>query len=142
VPATRLVASSIARERFSAVLIGVFATVAAVLAAIGVYGLLAYLVAHRTQEIGIRMALGAQRAEVLALVLRKGLILSTIGITIGVLSAAVTRFLEGMLFDVTPLDPSTFLAVVLMFGIVTMFASYVPARRATRVDPLVALRSE
>jgi putative ABC transport system permease protein len=89
------------------------------------------------------MALGAQRAQVLALVLRKGLILTVIGITLGLIgAAALTRFLQGMLFGITPLDARTFAAVALMFGCVTMLASYVPARRATRVDPLVALRNE
>jgi putative ABC transport system permease protein len=124
-------------------MLGTFAGVAAVLAAIGIYGILAYLVVQRTVEIGIRMALGAQRAQVLAEVLRKGLILTTIGITVGLIgAAAVTRVLQGMLFGITPLDPITFLAVALTFGFVTMLASYMPARRATRVDPLVALRSE
>jgi putative ABC transport system permease protein len=143
VPMTRLVASSMARQRFSAVMLGAFAGVAAVLAAIGIYGVLAYLVVQRTSEIGIRMALGAQRAQVLALVLRKGLILTAIGITLGLIGAvAVTRVLQGMLFGITPLDPQTFLGVAVMFGLVTTFASYVPARRATKVDPVVALRSE
>jgi predicted permease len=143
VPMTRLVASSVARERFSAVMLGAFAGVAGVLAAIGIYGVLAYLVVQRTPEIGIRMALGAQRSQVLALVLRKGLILTTIGIALGLIAAAaVTRVLQGMLFGITPLDPKTFLAVAVLFGLVTTLASYVPARRATKVDPMVALRSE
>ncbi len=89
------------------------------------------------------MALGAQRAQVLALVLRKGLILTTIGIALGLVgAAAATRSLQGMLFGITPLDPATFIAVSVMFGLVATFASYVPARRATAVDPVVALRSE
>jgi putative ABC transport system permease protein len=143
VPMTRLVASSLARERFSMVMLGTFAGVAAVLALIGIYGIVAYLVVQRTVEIGIRMALGAQRARVLALVLREGLILTAIGITIGLIGAtAVTRVLQGMLFGITPLDPTTFVAVGLILLFVTMLASYVPARRATRVNPLVALRSE
>jgi predicted permease len=142
-PMTRLVAGSLARERFSAVMLGAFAGVAGVLAAIGIYGVLAYLVVQRTSEIGIRMALGAQRAQVLALVLRKGLILTTIGIALGLIgAAAATRVLQGMLFGITPLDPKTFLAVAVIFGLVTTLASYVPARRATKVDPMVALRSE
>jgi putative ABC transport system permease protein len=143
VPMTRLVAASIARQRFSAVMLGAFALVASVLAAIGIYGVLAYLVAQRTAEIGIRMALGAQRAQVLALVLRKGLILTIIGIALGLAgAAALTRVLQGMLFGVTPLDRMTFVAVAIVFGLVTTLASYVPARRATNVDPIVALRSE
>lgn len=143
VPMSRLVASSLARERFYAVMLGLFAGVAGVLAAIGIYGVLAYAVMQRTQEIGIRMALGAQRAQVLSLVLRKGVILTTIGIGLGLVGAAVaTRLLQGMLFGITPLDPRTFIAVSLMFGLVATLASYVPARRATKVDPMVALRSE
>jgi predicted permease len=142
-PMTRLVAGSVARERFSAIVLGAFAGVAALLAAIGIYGVLAYLVTQRNSEIGIRMALGAQRGQVLALVLRRGLILTTLGIALGLAgAAAVTRVLQGMLFGITPLDPQTFLAVALIFGLVTTFASYVPARRAARIDPMAALRAE
>ena len=142
-PMNRLVASSLARERFYAVMLGVFAGVAGLLAAIGIYGVLAYAVIQRTQEIGIRMALGAQRAEVVALVLRKGLVLTGIGIALGLVGAAAgTRFLQGMLFGITPLDPRTFLAVSLMFAFVAALACYLPARRAANVDPMVALRCE
>ena len=98
---------------------------------------------QRTAKIGMRMALGAEQAQIIALVLRKGLIFTIVGITIGLIgAAAVTRFLQGMLFGITPLDARTFLAVALMFSMATMLASYIPARRATRVDPLVALKSE
>jgi putative ABC transport system permease protein len=143
VPMTRLVAASVARERFSAVMLGAFAVVACLLAAIGVYGVLACLVVERTVEMGIRMALGAQRAQILALVLRRGVILTAGGITIGLTGAvAVARFLRGMLFGIAPLDSTTFLAVALLFGVVMMLASYIPARRATKVDPLVALKSD
>jgi putative ABC transport system permease protein len=143
VPMTRLVGGSIARERFYAVMMGAFAGVSALLAAIGVYGLLAYIVIQRTQEIGTRMALGAQRAQVMALVLRRGLTLATVGIAVGLVGAAAgARLLRGMLFGVTPFDPTTFMTVSLMFGLVAMVASYVPARRATAVDPVVALKSE
>jgi predicted permease len=143
IPLDRLVASSVARPRFYAVLLGVFAGVAGLLAAIGIYGVLAYAVTQRTQEIGIRMALGAQRAQVLAIVLRQGAILTALGVALGLAGAAgVTRLLQSMLFGVTPLDPATFAAVSLTFGLVAALASYVPARRATRVDPMVALRSE
>jgi putative ABC transport system permease protein len=139
----RLVSGSLARERFAAVVLGAFAGVAAVLAAIGIYGVLAYLVVQRTPEIGIRMALGAQRAQVFVLILRKGLILTTIGITHGLAgAAAVTSVLQKMLFGITPLDPQTFIAVAVLFGVLTTCATYVPARRATRVDPMVALRME
>jgi putative ABC transport system permease protein len=143
VPMTRMVANVVARPRFYAVLLGVFAAVAALLAAIGIYGVLSYAVVQRTREIGIRMALGAERARVLILVLRKGVILTTIGITLGVAAAAaITRLLQGMLFGITPLDPTTFLSVSLMFGLVATVASYLPARRATMVNPLVALRND
>jgi putative ABC transport system permease protein len=143
IPMERLVASSVARPRFYAVLLGVFASLAGILAAIGIYGMFAYAVTQRTQEIGIRMALGAQRAHVLALVLRSGLILTIIGIALGLAgAAAVTRLLQSMLFGVTPLDPATFVAVSLLFGVVATLACYVPARRATKVDPMMALRSE
>jgi len=142
-PMDRLVASSVARPRFYAVMLGVFAGVAGLLAAIGIYGVLAYAVTQRTQEIGVRMALGAQRAQILALVLRTGVILTAVGIALGLVGAAVgTRVLQGMLFGITPLDLKTFLTVPLMFGLVATFACYVPARRATKVDPMVALRSE
>jgi len=143
IPMDRLVASSVARQRFYAVILGVFAGVAGLLAAMGIYGVLAYAVSRRTHEIGIRMALGAQRAQVLALVLRRGVLLASVGIVLGlVVAAAGTRLLQGMLFGITPLDPFTFVAVSLLFGLVAALACYVPARRATNVDPMAALRSE
>jgi predicted permease len=142
-PLDDLVSSSVARRRFYALILGIFAGVAVILAAVGLYGVLAYVVAQRTQEIGIRMALGAHWREVLTLVLRKGVMLTATGIFLGlVASAAGTRVLEGMLFGVTPLDPATFVIVSVAFGVLALFASYVPARRATRIDPLTALRTE
>lgn len=138
-----LATSAVAPQRFYAVMLGLFAGVAGVLAAIGIYGVLTYAVIQRTQEIGIQMAIGAQRAQVLADVLRKGSLLTGIGITTGLVGAALgTRFLQGLLFGITPLDPETFLAVSLVFALVAIFASYLPARRATKVDALVALRME
>jgi putative ABC transport system permease protein len=142
-PLERLVASSVARPRFYAVLLGVFAGVAGLLAAIGIYGVLAYAVTQRTQEIGIRMALGARRWQVLAPVLRSGLLLTVTGVTLGLAAAsASTRLLQGMLYGVTPLDRPTFLGVSLLFGLVAAIASYVPAYRATKVNPIVALRHD
>jgi ABC-type antimicrobial peptide transport system permease subunit len=124
-------------------MLSVFAGVAAILAAIGIYGVLAYAVVQRTREIGIRMALGAQRAQVLRLILGRGAMLTAIGIALGLAGAAVgTRVLQDLLFGITPLDPQTFIAVSLLFGLVATVASYLPARRATTVDPMVALRSE
>jgi len=125
------------------VLLAVFAGVAGLLAAIGIYGVLAYSVVQRTQEIGVRMALGAQRAQVLSLVVRKGLMLTAIGVALGLAgAAAAARYLEGMLFGVTPLDASTFAAVAVAFSLLAVAASYLPARRATMVEPVEALRVE
>lgn len=142
-PVDRLLAASVARQRFYATLLLVFAGVAAALAAIGIYGVLAYSVVTRTQEIGVRMALGAQRSQVLGLILRKGLVLAGIGVTLGVIgAAAVARYLQSMLFGIEPLDPLTFIAVAIGFTAIAALASYLPARRATRVEPVVALRCE
>jgi predicted permease len=142
-PVDRLLAASVARQRFYATLLAVFAVVAGVLAAIGIYGVLAYSVVSRTQEIGIRMALGAQRSQVLGLILRKGLGLAAIGVTLGVIgAAAAASYLQAMLFGIEPLDPLTFAVVAAGFITVAAAASYLPARRATRVEPVVALRCE
>jgi len=142
-PMEQLVSNSISRPRLYAVLLGIFAAVATVLAAVGMYGVMAYAVAQRTREIGIRIALGAERADVMRLVVRKGLVLTGVGLAIGLVAATVaTRYLESFLFGLTPLDPSTFVGVSLIFALIAMLASYIPARRATNVDPLVALRYE
>ncbi|MBU6400043.1 MAG: ABC transporter permease [Verrucomicrobia bacterium] len=140
---TRLVASSVAQRRMSVELLGGFAGVAMLLAAIGLYGVLAYNVAQRTQEIGIRMALGARRGDVLGLVLRHGMTLASIGITLGLAGAlAVTRLLRSLLFGVSSTDPVTFVLVPLLLCAVAFLACWLPARRATKVDPMVALRNE
>ena len=139
----QIVSNAMSRPRLYAVLLGLFAGVAMILAAIGIYGVLSSLVAHRAREIGIRMALGAQRAQVVALVLRQTTMLTAVGVAAGMAgAAALSRYLESLLFGLTPLDLTTFVVVVVMFVGVATLASYVPARRATRVDPLVALRSE
>jgi putative ABC transport system permease protein len=143
VPMRQLVTTTIARPRMYAILLGTFAAVAVALAAIGIFGVIAYSVAQRTREIGIRIALGAQRSTVMALVLRQSAALVTIGIVLGGAgAAALSRYLEGMLFGLAPRDPATFVTVIIVFAVVAIAASYVPARRALAVDPLVALRSE
>jgi putative ABC transport system permease protein len=142
-PMDQLVASSLTRQRFYAAVMGVFAAIAVLLSAVGIYGVLAYAVGQRTREFGVRTALGARSRDVLAMVLRQGLGLTSIGIGIGLAGAiALTRYIEGMLYGVTPLDPLTYVAVVALFAAVTSIASYVPARRATRIDTLTALRYE
>jgi putative ABC transport system permease protein len=130
-------------RRFSLTLFGVFAGVALLITVIGLYGLLAYSVTERTREMGIRMALGAQRSDVLGLVIRDGLQLTIMGVVIGLLGAwALSRLMANLLFGVTPTDAVTLLAVVSVLAVVALIACYVPARRATKVDPLVALREE
>jgi predicted permease len=131
------------RTRFSAVLLAVFASIALVLAAVGIYGVMSYAVTARTRELGIRIALGADAATVLALVLRRGLALTLSGLGAGVVAAlAATRALKSLLYEVQPSDPATYAMLVAVLGAVALLASYLPARRATRVDPLVALRTE
>jgi len=126
-----------------AVLMGLFAVVGVALAVIGIYGVMAYSVAQRTGEIGLRMALGARRGSVMALVLRQSLTLTVAGIVIGLAgAAALGRHVQGMLFGVTPADGPTFAIVTTLFVIVAVAATVVPARRAMNVDPLTALRSE
>lgn len=139
----QIVANSICAPRAYAMVLGVFAGAALLLAGVGTYGLVAYIVAHRTSEIGVRMALGAQRAEVLVLVLRRVMAMTALGTGIGLLAGLlVTRYLESMLFGITPLDAVTFGFAPLLFAAVVAVACCRPALRATRVDPLVALRYE
>jgi putative ABC transport system permease protein len=129
--------------RFNVVLLGVFAGTALLLAIAAMYGVMAYSVARRTSEIGVRMALGATRTTILGLVLRQGLLTAAIGVALGVVASfAVTRAMGSLLFGLTPTDPLTFAAVTVLLLFVGALASYVPARRATRVDPMVALRYE
>ena len=138
-----IVTNSLSRPRFYAVLLGVFAAVAVVLTAIGIYGVMSYAVAQRTREIGIRMALGARRGDVVGLVLHQSIAVTAIGIGLGLAgAAALTRYLEALLFGVTRLDPLTLASAAAAFAGVATVASAIPARRASRVDPLVALRCE
>jgi predicted permease len=140
---TAQVEGALVQERLLALLASSFGILGLLLAAVGLYGLLAYTVTRRMSEIGIRMALGARRSAVMGLVVRQSLMLTAIGITLGLAgAAAVTRYLKAMLFGLTPLDPATFIVVSMMFGLVATAASYMPARRATHVDPLIALRCE
>jgi predicted permease len=135
--------SSLDQHRFSLVIFGVFGTTALLLAAMGIYGVTTYAVAQRTQEIGIRMALGAKMSDVLKLVLGSVMSLAVIGAAVGVAGAfATTRVMSSLLFGVLPTDLMTFIAVVAVLIIVAFVACYIPARRATKVDPLVALRYE
>jgi putative ABC transport system permease protein len=143
VPLERLVASTLTRQRFYAVTMGVFAGIAAILAVIGVYAVFTYAVGRRTQEIGIRMALGARGSRVMGLVLRQSLVLTAVGVATGMIGAAtLARYLESLLFGVTRFDTATFAAVSIVFATVAMLASYIPAQRAARVDLLIALRYE
>jgi len=142
-PMTKLIAESVARRRFNALLTGLFAGVALMLASVGIFGVLNYTVAQRTQEIGLRVALGAQTHDVLRLVLGQGVRLILFGLALGLAASfALTRVLASMLFGVRPTDPATFVAVSFLLAGVALLACYIPARRATRVDPLVALRYE
>jgi predicted permease len=135
-----VVAAALATPRLTGFLLGAFAAIALMLAAVGIYGVLAYLVSQRTQEIGIRLAIGADRSQVLAMVMRQGLSLAAVGIVVGLIGAfALTRLLEGLLYGVRPTDPLTFVAVTGAVLILALTASFLPARRATRVSPVIAL---
>jgi ABC-type antimicrobial peptide transport system permease subunit len=134
---------SVSRQRFLSLLLGIFAAVALALAAIGTYGILSYMVTERQREIGIRMALGAGSGQVVRLVLGQGLGMAIVGIGLGVVGAlALSRLTTSLLYGVSPADPVTFGAVAAVIALVAMVACVVPTRRATRVDPLAAIRME
>jgi putative ABC transport system permease protein len=138
-----LVEGSAGQSRYRMTIFGAFAAVALLLAAVGIYGVTAYAVGQRTREIGIRVALGAKPADVVRLVVEQGMGPSLVGIALGVgASLALTRFVSSLLYGVDGTDPATFVAVVLLLAGVALAACYIPARRALRVDPLVALRHE
>ncbi|MGC1367642.1 MAG: FtsX-like permease family protein [Candidatus Acidiferrum sp.] len=134
---------SVFLRRYPSYLIGSFAALALLLAMIGLYGLVSYSVAQRTRELGVRMALGASQADVLRLVLREGVRLAFFGISIGLVAAlAFAQLMRALLFGVNPADPTILIGVALVLGVVALAACFIPAHRATRVDPMIALRYE
>jgi putative ABC transport system permease protein len=142
-PMKQVLFEATAQRRFTLIVLSVFAALALLLTLVGLYGVLAYSVSRRTREIGIRMALGAQRGDVLRLVLNEGLRAATVGIAAGVLGAlAVVRVMGNLLYGITPTDPVTFVATSLLLGAVALLACWVPARRAAKVHPMEALRCE
>jgi ABC-type antimicrobial peptide transport system permease subunit len=139
----QVISKSTTSRRFSLFLLGGFASLALILSAIGIYGVIAFSVVRRVHEMGIRIALGAQRRDVLRLVIGQGMLLLGVGMIIGTLGAlALTRALAGFLYGIRPTDPATFATVVAILATVAFLACYIPARRATRVDPMIALRYE
>ena len=138
-----LMATSVARSRFNTILLVVFSVVALVMAAVGIYGVMSYSVQQRTHELGIRLALGAQKRDVLQLIVKQGVVLGLIGVTAGLLASfGLTRLMSTLLFEVTATDARTFAIVAVGLFAIVLIACCIPARRATKVNPLVALRYE
>jgi putative ABC transport system permease protein len=139
----QLIGNAIARQRLTLVLLLGLACLALLLAAVGIYGVISYSVSQRTHEIGIRLALGARTGDVLRLIVGQGMKMTLVGVALGLLSAyAMTRWIETLLFRVGATDPVTFTVIALLLIVVSLLACYIPARRATKVDPMVALRYE
>jgi len=137
------VQESLARRRFSMVMLGLFAFLALALATIGIYGVMAYLVSQGTRELGIRLALGATPGDISRLVVRQGMTLAITGVALGLAGAfALTRLIRSLLFGVQASDPLTFVAVAALLAVIALVASYIPARRAAQIDPMVSLRYE
>ena len=135
------VVESVARSRFAMILLGTFAAVSVALAVVGIYGVISYSVGQRGREIAVRMALGAEPAKILRLVIGQGMVLALVGIAVGVIGAAtLTRFQASLLFGIDSADPLTYAGLSLLLGAVALLATYVPARRASKVDPMAALR--
>ena len=140
---SEIVSQAVARQRFSMLLLGLFAGLALLLAAVGIYGVMSYSVTQRRREIGIRMALGAQKSDVLGMILRQGLRLAVIGVAIGIAGAlGLTRLMASLLFGVSATDPATFAAITIILAAVALLASYIPALRSMKVDPVIALRCQ
>jgi ABC-type antimicrobial peptide transport system permease subunit len=138
-----VIAESLAQRRFAMIVLAAFAGAALLLASLGIYGVVSYMVGQRTQELGIRVALGATRRDIMRLVLAHGLKMTLVGVVVGLVAAfGLTRLIRTMLYGVGATDPATFAIIAVLLTIVAVVACYLPARRATKVDPLTALRSE